>query len=81
MALCAQVGEGSLVPKMTKSDFKTIPQGARARSGPFPKDQGLLTREVQREMAVPSGTPGGAGGPRLSTTVPMGPPPAGAGDA
>lgn len=55
MALCAQVGEGPLVPRITK----TVPQGARARSGPFRKDQGLLTWEVQQEMAVPGGTPGG----------------------
>lgn len=77
MALCAQVGEGPLIPEMTK----TIPQGARARSVPFPKNQGLLTREVQREMGIPSGIPGWSGGPKLSTTVPLGPSPAGAGDA
>lgn len=81
MALCAQVGEGPLVPKMSKSDFKAIPQGARARSGPFPREQGLLIWGAQREMAVPGGTPGGSGGPRLSTTVPLGPCPAGAEDA
>lgn len=48
MALCAQVGEGPLVLKMTKSDLKTIPQGASTRSGPFSRDMGLLTWEVQR---------------------------------
>lgn len=55
MTLCAQVGEGPLVPKISKSDFKTILQGSRARSRPFPRDQGLLTGGVQREMAAPMG--------------------------
>lgn len=62
MALCAQVGEGPLVPKMAKRDSKTTSQGARARSEPFPRDQKLLTWGVHREMAVPGGT-----------TVPLGP--------